>query len=154
VQGTTSIGVIGQQTSLLGSLWPGVVGTAGFNIRLAPFLTARAEGEAAGFLSGGSAVADCIANAACVSEKTPGGIAGGSALIVVRRDGFPIFAGIGLGAWRATSDDDRMHGGATYVGGIILSTRRPIAIEGRFNHPSTAMGVVTSTLSFGIRLAP
>src|SRR5690348_7273421 len=73
VRGTTSLGVMGQQTTSLGSFWPGFVGTAGLNARIAPFLAVRAEGEAAGFLGGGSAEADCIANAECRNEKTPWG---------------------------------------------------------------------------------
>ena len=153
LRGTASLGLIGQQTSMLGSFWPGAVGSAGFSVRLAPILSVRAEGEAAGFATGGAAEADCIANAPCPSWKTPWGIAGGSALLVVRHEGVPIFAGIGIGAWRA-SDDTRIRNGATYVGGVTLSSRRQIAIEGRFNRPSTAMGIVTSTLSLGLRLAP
>jgi hypothetical protein len=153
VVGTASLGVIGQQTSLLGPFWPGVAGSGGVNIRLAPFLATRAEGEAAGFLTGGAAQADCLVNSKCLNEKTPWGIAGVSAIAVFRHDGFPIFAGIGLGAWRA-SEDDRMRTGPAFVGGLTLSSRRRIAIEGRYNRPSTAMGIVTSTLSFGLRFAP
>jgi hypothetical protein len=152
-RGTASLGVMGQQTSLLGSFWPGVVGSAGFSVRIAPFIAVRAEGEAAGFPAGGAAEADCIANAVCRSEKTPWGIAGASALVLLRHDDLPLFAGIGVGAWRA-SDGDGFHGGPTYVGGLTLSRRRRIAIEARYNRPSTAMGIVTSTLSFGLRFAP
>jgi len=152
-RGTVSLGVMGQQTSLLGSFWPGVVGSAGISVRVASFIGVRAEGEAAGFPSGGAVEADCIANAVCRSEKTPWGIAGASALVLLRHDDFPIFAGIGIGAWRA-SDDDGWHGGPTYVGGVTLSRRRRIAIEARYNRPSTAMGIVTSMLSFGFRFAP
>jgi hypothetical protein len=123
-------------------------------VRLAPFLAVRAEGEAAGFLTGGSAEADCLPNASCLSAKTAGGMGGGSALIVVRHPDFPVFAGAGVGTWRTTTGDDRMHGGATYLGGLMLSTRRTIAIEARFNHPSTAIGILTSTLSFALRFSP
>ena len=152
-RGTASLGVMGQQTSHLGSFWPGVVGSAGFSVRIAPFIGVRAEGEAAGFPAGGSAEADCIANAVCRSEKTAWGIAGASALMLLRHDDFPLFAGIGVGAWRA-SDADGFHGGPTYAGGLTLSRRRRIAIEARYDRPSTAMGIVTSMLSFGFRFAP
>jgi len=153
VRGTASVGVMGQQTTLLGSFWPGFVGTAGLRVGIAPFLAVRAEGEAAGFSGGGSAQADCIANAECLDEKTPWGIGGGSALVVLRRDGFPIYAGAGLGAWRS-SEDDHVATGPSFVAGLVLSSRRQIAIEGRLNRPSTAMGIVTSTVSFGLRFSP
>jgi hypothetical protein len=146
--------VIGQQNSVLGSFWPGVVASAGFTVRLAPLLALRTEGEAAGFISGGSAEADCIANLKCPSSKTPWGIGGGSALMLLRHDGFPLFAGVGLGAWRASDSDDRLRSGPTYVGGLTLSSRRRVAIEGRFSRPSTAMGIVTSTMSVGVRFSP
>lgn len=144
---------MGQQTSLFGAFWPGIAATAGFGARVASLLVARAEAEAAGFPAGGAAEADCLAGAKCSSEKTPWGIAGGSALIILRRDGFPIYAGAGLGAWRS-SEDDRAATGPAFLGGLMLSSRRQIAIEGRFNRPSTAMGVVTSTMSFGLRFSP
>ena len=85
-----------------------------------------------------------------MSNSTQGGIGNGSAVILVRRVGFPLFAGVGLGAWRASDDGDRLHGGHAYVGGLTLSSRHHIAIEGRFSDPSTAMGIVTSTMSVGI----
>jgi hypothetical protein len=153
VRGTASLGVIGQQTSLFGAFWPGFAATAGFGVRVASFLTVRAEGEVAGFPSGGSAQADCIANAECLDERTPWGIGGGSALVVLRHDGFPLYAGAGLGAWRS-SEDDRVASGPAFVGGLTLSSRRQIAVEARFNRPSTAMGLVTSTVSLGLRFAP
>jgi hypothetical protein len=145
---------MGQQTSLFGAFWPGVVGSAGFSVRVARFVGVRAEGEAAGFPAGGAAEADCIANARCISERTPWGIAGGSALMVVRGEALPIYAGVGVGAWRASDGDDRLHGGATYVGGLRLSRRHHVALEGRFNRPSSAMGTVTSTASFALRFSP
>ena len=153
IRGTTSLGVMGQQTSLLGSFWPGVVGTGGLSVSIAPLLAVRAEGEAAAFLAGGSAEADCIANAECLNVKTPWAIGGGSALVVLRRDGFPIYAGAGLGAWRS-SEDDHVATGPSFVAGLVLSSRRQIAVEGRLNRPSTAMGIVTSTVSFGLRFSP
>jgi hypothetical protein len=149
-----SLGIAGQSSEQLGTLWPGVSLSAGLHVPVAGPIAIRTEAMIAGFIAGGDVIADCLPGAQCIDESTPGGIFGATASLLLRRASFPLYAAIGIGTWRSMSDSDGFKSGPTFTLGLAMPSSSRFALELRYDRPSEPIGLMNSTFAIGVRVRP
>lgn len=151
---TMSVSIVGQSSEQLGTLWPGVSLSAGVHVPVAGAIAIRTEAMVAGFIAGGDVIADCLPGAPCLDKSTPGGIFGGTASVLLRRASFPLYAAIGIGAWRSMSDSDGFKTGPTFAVGVAMPSSSRFALELRYDRPTEPIGLMNSTFAIGVRVRP